>query len=657
MNKRLLQADDLLRLRFVGDPQVSPEKDAIAYVLTEMDREKDGYFSSVYVSDFSGHNKQLTSYDNDDRLIKDTAPRWSPDGKHLTFLSNRSGTSQLWMMSKQGGEATRLATVPGKVRDYTWANNGEWIALTVEEAESNGNSDVQIITRLRYKMDGRTGFLNSRTHMYILDIKTLQCEKVTTGNYDFYGGHFSADSTKLYYLGSKKKDRELHDIPSIWAYDIDSQEETLFYEGKGPMSSLSASPDGKWIGCIGHDQGEQGSSHAKVWIISTETKQAINVSKQLDRSVSNVIRVDANYETGKQQIIWDDQSTSVYFLAMDHGNIHLYKTTIDGEVSEPLTEDQQTMTSFDLIDSEQAVFVRAHAHSTGDLIIQSLNHPGEQIQLTHWNEKLFNDIHLSTPEHLTYQSVDGLNIEGWLLPPVNRKDNQKYPLILQIHGGPHSAYGYGFQHEWQLLAAKGYAVLYTNPRGSQSYDEAFLRQVVGDWAGKDYEDLMQGVDVALEKYTYIDEENIFVTGASYGGYMTNMITTRTDRFKAAITQNSISNLYSMFGTSDIGFYFTSWQLGGLDLWEDEEKIMAFSPIRYAKNVQTPTLIMHNEDDDRCPIEQGEQWYVALRRLGVEAQFVRIPGESHGLASSGKPSHRLERLKHMINWFDYYKQVK
>src|SRR5699024_366059 len=193
--------------------------------------------------------------------------------------------------------------------------------------------------------------------------------------------------------------------------------------------------------------------------------------------------------------------------------------------------------------------------------------------------------------------------------------------------------------------------------GSQSYDEAFLRQVVGDWAGKDYEDLMQGVDVALEKYTYIDEENIFVTGASYGGYMTNMITTRTDRFKAAITQNSISNLYSMFGTSDIGFYFTSWQLGGLDLWEDEEKIMAFSPIRYAKNVQTPTLIMHNEDDDRCPIQQGEQWYVALRRLGVEAQYVRIPGESHGLASSGKPSHRLERLKHMINWFDYYKQVK
>lgn len=263
---------------------------------------------------------------------------------------------------------------------------------------------------------------------------------------------------------------------------------------------------------------------------------------------------------------------------------------------------------------------------------------------------------LSDPENIRFTSIDNLEIEGWLLKPTNAENGGKTPLVLQIHGGPHSAYGYGLQHEWQLMAAQGYAVLYFNPRGSQGYGQEFAHQVVGDWAGKDYEDLMNGLDHVLEQYSFIDENRLFVTGASYGGYMTNMIVARTNRFKAAITQNSVTNLYSMFGTSDIGFYFNCWQLGNADMWEDEERIMKFSPIRYARNVKTPILILHNETDYRCPMEQAEQWYLALRRLGVETKLIRFPDESHGLASKGRPSHRIERLNHIIGWFDQYKSA-
>lgn len=274
--------------------------------------------------------------------------------------------------------------------------------------------------------------------------------------------------------------------------------------------------------------------------------------------------------------------------------------------------------------------------------------------LTSWNQEVMDGLDLSTPERIEYTSTDGLTIEGWvMLPPIVKKET-KIPLVLQIHGGPHSAYGYGFQHEWQLMAAEGYAVLYMNPRGSQGYGEEFLQQVVGDWGGKDYEDLMKGLEVTLRTYPSIDTDALFVTGASYGGYMTNMITARTARFKAAITQNAVTNLYSMFGTSDIGFYFNSAQLGGADMWEDEETVMKFSPIRYAKSVQTPTLVLHNENDYRCPMEQAEQWYLALRRLGVATKLIRFPDEDHGLSSSGKPSHRLERLAHMMDWFETYR---
>ncbi|NHM31313.1 alpha/beta hydrolase family protein [Neobacillus terrae] len=656
MSKRLLEAEDLARLQFVGDPQVSPQKDRVAYVLTKMDFEKDGYSSSIYISEFDGSQVRFTNHDDEKRLIKDFSPNWSPDGKFITFISNLTGCNQVWIRPiSDDHEATPLTNLKGNVVEYKWSPDGTKLALTVQEPPEENDSDVIVVTRLRYKLDGVSDFLNTRKHIYLFNLETKESSKLTEGEFDFYGPSFSPDGQTLYYLGTTDEFQEIEYIPSIWQYDFTKMESSLFHQGKGPITALSPSPDGKWVAFIGHDHGECYSKNVDVWAISTASKEVVNLGHTLNRTVDNPVRVDASYDTGAQKVIWDQGSSSLYFTATDQGSIQLYRATLEGEVSEPLSGSKHTITSFTMIDDEKAILVQAHSHSTGDLVLQNINEKKDKKNLTDWNDTLFSEISLSTPEHIIFTGEDGLEFEGWILHPTLRKEGEKQPLVLQIHGGPHSAYGYGFQHEWQLMAARGYAVLYTNPRGSQGYGEDFMKRVVGDWGGEDYKDQMTAVDYVLKKYDYIDRNELFVTGISYGGYMTNIITTRTDRFKAAATQNSVTNLYSMYGTSDIGFYFNGAQLGGADMWEDEEIIMKYSPIRYVRNVKTPTLILHSENDYRCPMEQGEQWYIALRRLGVKTKFVRFPSESHGISSKGKPKHRLERLNHLIGWFEEHRE--
>ncbi|HET7616660.1 MAG TPA: S9 family peptidase, partial [Bacillales bacterium] len=305
------------------------------------------------------------------------------------------------------------------------------------------------------------------------------------------------------------------------------------------------------------------------------------------------------------------------------------------------------ITSFDA-NNGTTVYVQADPHSTGDLYVDK----GDgKVQLSRHNKALFSRLLLSTPESFIYKSEDDREIEGWILPPPDVSENQKVPVVLQIHGGPHTSYGNALHHEFQWLAAKGYAVVFTNPRGSHGYGQEFLEACVGDWGNKDKKDILAGLDYAIRHFEYCDPNQLYVTGGSYGGIMTNFIVTSTDRFRAAVTQRCISNMYSFFGTSDIGFYFGKAQLGDVDLWKDEETIMRFSPIRQARNVKTPTCIIHSEEDLRCPMEQAEQWFVALKRLGVDTKFIRFKGETHELSRSGKPKNRLRRLHEILDWFE------
>ena len=660
MTKRPITAEDLCKFKFVGDPQVSPNKDKVAYVLTHVDQEKDGYYSFIYVTDLQGNDRKFTTHYSKEHLVKDAAPKWSPDGKSLAFRSNRTGKNQVWLLHTDGGEAIQLTDVKQGIGEFTWGPEGKSLAVTVhgelklttdKDEEKKEKSDVKVITRLRYKGDGVGIYNEDRKHIYVFDLESKKFTKITDGDHDFGQPRFTPDGKSLFYIGTKAEDKEWGYLPAIWKFDLETKEESLFYQGNGYVMAPSFSPDGKWLAVAGHARGERSQGNANVLLFSVETGEMKNITEHFDYTVGNLVGVDAKYDTAEARLIWDSTCKNIYFYATVGGDCQLFKVSVDGAVSDALSPSVASVTSFDIVDDNQAVVVLATPHSTGDLVTQDLTNVENGVKLTHWNDELYKEVHLSTPENFHYNSTDGKEIEGWVLKPFGYEEGKKYPMILQIHGGPATAYGNGLHHEMQLMAAKGYVVVYTNPRGSHGYGHEFVNAVIGDYGGMDYEDIMAGVDFALENFDYLDQDQLFVTGGSYGGYMTNVIVTRTDRFKAAVTQRSICNWHSFYGTSDIGFFFTEWQHGHADLWDDYEKLIKISPLHYARNVKTPTLILHSEQDLRCPMEQAEQWYVALKRLGVETKLVRFPDENHDLSRSGKPKHRLERLEHLIGWFE------
>jgi dipeptidyl aminopeptidase/acylaminoacyl peptidase len=661
MTKRPITAEDLYNFKFVGDPQVAPTKDKAAYVLTQVDKEKDGYSSSIYVTNFKDAGRKFTSYFSKDLIVKDTFPKWSPDGNRLAFLSNRSGKNQIWLLHTNGGEAVQLTDVRQGVGEFDWSPDGKQLTLTIngelkliadkDEDQHVEKSDVKVISRLRYKGDGVGIYNEDRKHIYLFDVETRSYTKITEGNHDFSQPRFSSDGKSLFYVGTKAEDKEWGYLPAIWKYNLNTKAETLLYQGNGYIIAPAVSPDGKWLAFAGHTRGERKQGNTNVLLLSLESGEFKNLTESFDYTIGNLVGVDAKYDTGEERLLWNSASSRIYFTATVGGDCQLFNVDLEGHVSNALSSSVASITSFDLINDEKAVIVLATPYSTGDLVTQDLANRNNVVKITDWNQALYKEVHLSTPENFHYKSTDGKEIEGWVLKPFGFEEGKKYPMILQIHGGPATAYGNGLHHEMQLMVSKGYVVVYTNPRGSQGYGHDFVNAVIGDYGGMDYEDIMAGVDYSLENFPYIDHNQLFVTGGSYGGYMTNVIVTRTNRFKAAVTQRSICNWHSFYGTSDIGFYFTEWQHGHADLWEDAERLLQLSPLHHARSVKTPTLILHSEEDLRCPMEQAEQWYVALKRLGVETKLVRFPGENHNLSRSGKPKHRIERLQHLIGWFD------
>ncbi|NAP01646.1 prolyl oligopeptidase family serine peptidase, partial [Halomonas sp. MG34] len=341
---------------------------------------------------------------------------------------------------------------------------------------------------------------------------------------------------------------------------------------------------------------------------------------------------------------------SLFFIATDQGSTGLYEVSLDKELT-TLYEKDNHVFGFSY-DQNKEAFVLGISSATNPCDFYYLEKDGTLTQLTKSNRAFLEEVAIAEPETISVKADDGKEIQGWLLKPYGFTEGKKYPFVLEIHGGPHAMYGQTFFFEMQLLAARGYVVLYTNPRGSHGYGQEFVDACRSDYGGGDYTDLMTSVDYVLDNYSYIDEDRLGVTGGSYGGFMTNWIVGHTNRFKAAVTQRSISNWLSFYGVSDIGFFFTKWE-HGLNLLDDPEKLWEISPLKYAENVETPLLILHGELDFRCPVEQGEQLFIALKHLRKEVEFVRFPGANHELSRSGKPAMRQERLNHICRWFELY----
>lgn len=654
-DKRRLSSQDLYSLKFVGDPQVSPCGKSIVFTLTTVDKEKNGYRTGLWLVPACGSTpaRQLTNTEPGEKLVRDSSPRWSPDGSKVAFLSNRSGKDQIWILPMDGGEAYRLSAMEDAASEIAWSPDGKSIAFTCHEPakKENSNKDVRMITRLRYKANG-TGFTDPRPrHVYSISLETRAVNQLTTGDWEDASPVCSPDGTKVAFVSCREPDRELRFYPDVWVLDVASSKTTKLTKGLGPCAKPAWSPCGTKIAYSGHTQGETGGASDDLFVVGLDGSEPKSLAAEFDRSVFDGVGSDSRYDKASPGPVWSGCGDAIYFLSTDGGETSVYKVlSSGGKVEKVVGKQGFVVTSFD-----------ACAGKTGEMVFAcnggTQTNPGDIYcgtspkQLTFVNEDLFSSIDLSLHERFVYTGDQGWPIEGWIMKPVGFEESKRYPVIVEIHGGPSSTVGEGFFFEYQLMAARGYGVFYMNFRGSRGYGEKFAKGIIGDWGGGEYRDIMAGVD-HIAALPWVDPGRLYVTGGSFGGYETNWIVGHTERFRAAVTQRSVSNMYTKYGVSDIGWFGNKAGMGGADLWDQEDFIMSRSPIRYAPLVRTPILIVHSEEDLRCPMEQAEQWFVALKRLGkTEVEFVRFAGENHELSRSGKPHNRAERLERIIGWFD------
>ncbi|SET48836.1 Dipeptidyl aminopeptidase/acylaminoacyl peptidase [Salinibacillus kushneri] len=655
-----ITAEDLLNFTFISDPQVSPDGNWVVFVKRTMNK-KENYQSSLYV--MNTKTKESIPFTQGDS--KDTHPRWSPDGNMILFTSNHSGTNQIWKISFHGGEAQQITFFKNGASQPVWSPDSRSIlcatqlkenqSIHEEETDKKDEKDEQpkpyITTRLKYKANGQ-GLLEEKfSQLVLIDLERNKITQLTEGNFYHHNAAFSPDGKRIAFAANRSENPDDTMISDIFELELDNLNLTKLTNSHAVFSAPNYSHNGKTLSLLGHDFEYQGATLTRVWTLDLDTKHLTCLTSDWDVEVNDVAINDMATGSGSPGAIWTSNDDGLYVLASNRGNTHLYYISLDQTINPVLGGTRQIYAiDFDKY-REQAVIGVSNPEIPGDLYHVSLPNL-EETRLTEANESWMKDKDLTLPEEIEIPARDGISLQGWIMKPVDCRENETYPLIVEIHGGPHMMYSNSFMHEFQVFAEKGYGVLFMNPRGSHGYGQTFVDAVRGDYGGKDYEDIMDAVNYAVKNFDWIDENRLGVTGGSYGGFMTNWIVGHTNRFKAAATQRSISNWISFYGVSDIGYFFTDWEHKTYQL-DDPEKLWKHSPIRYINNVETPLLILHGEEDHRCPIEQGEQMYVALKSQHKPTKFVRFPESDHELSRNGKPNLRIRRLNEMVAWFNKY----
>ncbi|WP_261132332.1 S9 family peptidase [Bacillus sp. Marseille-Q3570] len=641
-----INIEDLFKLKFVSDPQLSPDGTRLAYVVKEINGEKK-YQSHIHLLNVG--TKKSVRWTSGSSM--DTAPRWSPDGMSLLFMSNRTGKNQLWLISSEGGEPEQLTHVENGVSNPIWHPEGHSILYHYTVTDNEDEKPI-VVDKLKYKADGKAALTyQSYLHIGEISLKDREVRNLSEGDHDHVNACYTTDGKGIVYAKFDEDVPGSYRRSHIYYYEFGGTPVRIS-ELDGTVAHPICSPDGRYVAYVGHDQSYGGATYSEIFLYDWEKSTTECLTEKLDIQVGDMMISDLHAVEPSPHLTWSSNSESLYFLASEFGNTELYSIDLFRNVDK-IVEGDRHIFQYALEDSTKDVYlaVSTPAHP-GDIVRHDINSLMEE-PITYHNETFLNDIKVSVPESVQFPSQDGTVIHGWLLKPNNFKKGEKYPLILEIHGGPHMMYGNTFFHEFQVLTSKGYGVLYLNPRGSHGYGQSFVDACRSDYGGGDYQDLMAGVDHALESYEWIDPEQLFVTGGSYGGFMTNWIVGNTSRFKAAVTQRSICNWHSFYGVSDIGYFFTEGEIGA-HMEEDPEKLWYHSPIRLVKQIETPLLILHGERDYRCPIEQAEQLFVALKQQNKTTRFVRFPGADHNLSRSGDPAMRVARLEQIVGWFDHYR---
>lgn len=682
-DKRAITETDLFKFVWIADPQISPDGSRVAYVRVWVNQKSDRYDSALWIVPTSGGPaRQLTSGP------RDGAPRWSPDGKTLAFIrsSEKDGKpqpQQIYLLSFDGGEAQQLTDSPRSPAGFEWSPDGKTIAFVSREDPSKENknpedaepkdktpehvSDVRVITKAVYRANGG-GYTNPKMHSHVWTVSVPAAagekpkpKQITKGNFDEGNASWSPDGSRIYFVANRVAEpyyeAQRTDLFSISREGGDERQVLSF---DGGMRDFTFSNDGKRIafgGVAGHKP-VQSYTQPDLFVMNNEPGAAPkNLTATYDFDIGGGIGGDqrAPRGGGGGGVVWSKDDRSIYINVAEHGAANLKRIdAMTGKV-EPLTSGAHEVQSYSTTpDASKFALLVASSTNIGDLFLFETA-SGKMTQLTRANDELFSQLNLTDPEEIWYTSFDGKKIQAWIQKPPNFDSSKKYPLILEIHGGPHGAYGFTFTHEFQWMAAKGYVVLYTNPRGSTSYGQDFGNIIQYNYPGDDYKDLMAGVDEVVKR-GYIDTQKMGVTGGSGGGVLTNWTVGHTTKFAAAVSQRSIADWAGFWYTADFWLFQPTWFRAAP--WEDPDDFTKRSPITYVKNVTTPTMFIEGEADYRTPpADGGEIMFRALKYRKIPTAMVRFPNESHELSRSGAPWHRIERLQHIVNWFDKYLQGK
>jgi len=703
VDKRPIAETDLFKFVWTADPRISPDGKQVVYVRVTVNEKKEGYDTALWIAAADGSEppRPFTSGPHD------FSPRWSPDGTRIAFVrvpdkEKAKDGPQIYLISTRGGEAVALTSLPKGAAGAVWSPDGKTIAFASsanekdlkkwraqkekeakdrdtqdkeksakdekgEKSDDDRESDVRVITTAIYRFNGG-GYRDPAhpDHLWTVAVpsdgaKPPEPKQLTSGDLSEGNALWSPDGSRLYFASDRNRESYYED-PKATLFEVPAAggepRQVVSFNGGGGDFSLS--PDGKWIALSGFANPDKPRSHneSDLFVVGTAAgSEARNLTASYDGEIGEGIGSDQHPPRGgsPKPLVWSRDGSSLYAITTQNGRANLSRIEVATGAIKPVTQGDQEVVSYSAsADGSRMALVLSTMTVLGDLY--SLDTASGKLTLiARPNQELFSQLTLTPPEEIVYKSFDGKEIHAFVQKPADFDPKKKYPLILNIHGGPHSAYGYTFFHEMQWMAAKGYVVIYPNPRGSSTYGQDFGNVIQYEFPGDDAKDLLAGVD-EMVKRGIADPKRLGVTGGSGGGILTNWIVTQTDRFAAAAAQRSIASWADFWYTADFTLFRANWFRGAP--WEDPQDFTRRSPITYAAKITTPLMLIEGEADYRTPPGAGgEQMFRALKYLKKPVVMVRFPDESHELSRSGKPWHRIERLRNIMAWMDKYLQGK
>jgi dipeptidyl aminopeptidase/acylaminoacyl peptidase len=652
--------EDFYSISHVHDPQVHPQGDLIAYVQETPQREGRSYLRSIWLVNRKGRRiRQFTSGGKDG----DYSPQWSPDGKSLAFVSCRAGRPQIFLISLEGGEARSFTSLANGASSPVWSPDGKSIAFLSRTSEDERRQEdapgrksgeflderaqklredeikyqeelriePRVCSRTIIKQD--TYFKDGRTaQIYVQKASGGKPKRITNGDHDFGPPEWTGDGQFVISSAKLVGDVDIVVRSDLVKIPVQGGDPVALTDDENGNFSPRVSPDGKWIYYLSFQGSELFKQRMKL--------------RRLPVDGGHFEELLSGFDYDVYAFEFDPAGERIVLNTPLHGSECIQAVGMNGGEPEMILAGPRMLGPFSIRNGTLAYRVEA-PDIPSDIFCSDPDGANEK-RLTDINKKILKNKALSMPEEVWIDRPDGLRIQGWIMLPHGYRRNKKCPWVVQVHGGPHIMWGYSWWHEFQAMCGKGYGVFYCNPRGSEGYGSEFKGAIHLKWGEKDCEDILAGADLVVSR-GLADKKRLYLTGGSFGGFMTAWIVTRDHRFRAAAAQRGVYNLVSMYGASD-ALTLLEWEFDTLP-WRNTEILWDHSPLKYVENVSTPLMIIHSEQDYRVGISEAEELYTALKRLGKEAEFIRYPREGHELSRSGEPKHRVDRINRIIGWFD------